>query len=139
MMNTDVRRRPGQAGFSVVELAIVVMIGLIVTVAGVSRMNVAIANLKLRSSLTSVSGLLQNCRMIAVQRNTTLTTKFVNAAVPVNAMKAVVTTSTDTTNSPIAADAQVEMEAPISSPSTVPAGAGAPPAITNSQLGLSSD
>src|SRR5262245_25932072 len=138
-MNKDVPGRPANAGFSLLELSLVVAIGIIITVAGIGKMNIGIANLKLRSSMTSVSGLLQNCRMIAVQRNTTLTTKFVNGSIPVNSMKAVVTAATDTANSPIAADAQVEMEAPISSPGTAPSGGGAPPAITNAVLGLSSD
>src|SRR5215813_10219121 len=140
-MNTDVARRPLHAGFSMLELSLVVAIGALVTVIGLPRMNVAIANLKLRSSMTTVSALVQNCRMLAVQRNTTLSTKFVDASPSaiVKSMRAVVTAVTDSTNTPIAADAQVEMEAPISSPATVPVGAGAPPALTNGQLGLSAD
>jgi len=126
------------AGFSLLELTLVVTIGLIVTTIGMPRMNNVIANIKLRSSMTTVSGLIQNCRMMAVQRNRTLTAKFTTATNPVNSMKALITERTDTTNTPVAANTQVEMEAPISSMDT-PTGTGAPAAITNAALGLSSD
>src|SRR5262245_24396064 len=140
-MDTTAAGKPRHAGFSLLELALVITIGALITVVGIPRMNVAIANIKLRSSMTTVSALVQNCRMLAVQRNTTLSTKFVNASPSaiVKSMRAVVTAVTDSTNTPIAADAQVEMEAPISSPATVPVGTGAPPALTNGQLGLSAD
>jgi Tfp pilus assembly protein FimT len=136
MEDSPAQRRRGNAGFSLFELAIVVSIGLIVTATGLPKFNTAIANMKLRSSLTTVSGLLQNCRMLAVQRNRTLRAAIRSQTVPVNSMKGVVTEPTDTTNTPIASNAQVEMEAPISSYDT-PTGTGAPAAISNSVLGVS--
>ena len=63
--------RRGSAGFSQFELMIVVGIGLVITAFGLPRMTTAIANLKLRASMTTVSGFLQNTRTLAVQRNKT--------------------------------------------------------------------
>ena len=58
-----------QAGFTLQEVLVVIAIGLIITTVAVPIMSSAIANVKLRSSLTSVSGLLQNTRAMAVQQN----------------------------------------------------------------------
>src|SRR5437867_10611022 len=49
-----------RAGFSLQEVLVVVAIGLIITAAALATMSNAIANMKLRASMTSVSGLLQN-------------------------------------------------------------------------------
>jgi prepilin-type N-terminal cleavage/methylation domain-containing protein len=136
METSPARGRRGNAGFSLVEVAIVVVIGLIITATGLPRFNIVIANMKLRSSITTVSGLLQNCRMLAVQRNRTLRAAIRSQSVPANSMKAVVTEPPDTTNTPIASNAQVEMEAPINS-YDAPTGVGAPAAISNSTLGVS--
>ena len=135
-METNPARGRRGAGFSLVEVTIVVVIGLIVTATGLPRFNNVIANMKLRSSITTVSGLLQNCRMLAVQRNRTLRAAIRSQTVPANSMKAVVTEPPDTTNTPIASNAQVEMEAPIKS-YDAPIGPGAPAAISNSALGVS--
>lgn len=136
METSPARWRRGNAGFSLVEVAIVIVIGLIVTATGLPRFNNVIANMRLRSSITTVSGLLQNSRMLAVQRNRTLRAAIRSQTVPANSMKAVVTEPADTTNTPIASNAQVEMEAPINS-YDAPTGPGAPAAISNSALGVS--
>jgi len=62
-----------EAGFSLQEVLVVVALGLIITAVGLPAMANAIANMKLRASMTSVSGLLQNARAIAVQQNKTNT------------------------------------------------------------------
>src|SRR6185503_8118443 len=67
-----------EAGFSLQETLVVVAIGLIVTATGLPRMNNAISNMKLRSSMTSLSGLLQNARMLAVKQNRTMTALHFN-------------------------------------------------------------
>ena len=59
-----------RAGFSLQEVLVVVAIGLIVTAVALPSMSNAIANMKLRASMTSVSGLLQNTRSMAVKENT---------------------------------------------------------------------
>jgi prepilin-type N-terminal cleavage/methylation domain-containing protein len=129
--------RPRQAGFSLLEVSLVVVIGLIVTTIGLPRMNNAIANLKLRSSMTTLSGLIQNCRMTAVQKNRRLRTGITPQSAS-HSMRAVITLPEDDTNTPISADSQVEMEAPINVFNGAPTGVGAPPVIDNSTLGVSS-
>src|SRR2546425_7455365 len=68
MLEVPAGKRP--AGFSLQEVMVVIAISLIITALGAPVMSNAIANMKLRSSMTSVSGLLQNTRAIAVQQNT---------------------------------------------------------------------
>jgi prepilin-type N-terminal cleavage/methylation domain-containing protein len=65
-------------GFSLLELLLVVGIGLLIAAVGLPMMNTAIANVKLRSSMTTVSGFLQNSRMLAVQKNRTMTARHFN-------------------------------------------------------------
>src|ERR1043165_5886415 len=78
------RRREGmertleERGFSLLEIMLVVAIGLIVTAIGLPRMNNVIANMKLRSSMTTVSSLLQNTRMLAIKNNKTKTARNFN-------------------------------------------------------------
>jgi len=127
---------PRRAGFSLLEAMLVVAIGLIVTAAGLPRLNNVIANMKLRSSMTTVSGLLQNCRMMAVQRNRTLTARFKVRTSPPYSLTYFVKPATDSSDTPAPTDIQVAMEAPISVPDGAPTGPGAPPVISNAALGL---
>ena len=123
-----------QAGFSLQEALVVVAIGLIVTASGLPRMNNAIGNMKLRSSMTSLSGLLQNARMLAIKQNKTMTALHYNRDTEPRSMVYYVklaTASTDLSTT----DAQVELEQPITA-YTTPAGTGAPTAITNTALGV---
>jgi len=57
-----------EAGFSLQEVLVVAARGLIIPAAGLPIMTNAIANMKLRASRTSVSGLLRNARSIGVQQ-----------------------------------------------------------------------
>src|SRR5438105_15004707 len=66
-----------QAGFSLLEVMTVAAISLVVTMTAVPNMINGIGNMRLRSSMTSLSGVLQNCRMLAVKQNLTMTTHFV--------------------------------------------------------------
>lgn len=134
MMPTFNAGKRGRAGFSLLEVLVVVAIGLIITAVGLPRMSNAIANMKLRSSMTTVSGLLQNTRMMAVQQNKTMTAKHYNLTTSPYSLIYYVKKATDA--SAIAkSDTQVEMEAPIT-PSPLPSGAGAPTAITVATLGF---
>lgn len=122
------RRVPDKSteyGFTLLETLIVVAIAAIVTVTAVPKMTNVIANAKLRASMTSVSGLLQNTRMVAVQQNKTKTTLFSGGTTTrlMGYVKDAGDTSALTTR-----DAQVEMEAPITK-LTTPSGTGAPSAI----------
>jgi|SRR2546426_537302 len=127
-------------GFTLLEALVVVAIGLIVTTIGVPRMSNAIANQKLRASMTSISGLLQNTRMIAVQQNKTKTAcHYTRTSVP-NALFYFVKDATVCTSgmAPATTDPQVELEAPIV-PLDEPTGTGAPPKIDNAVMGFSID
>src|SRR5437868_1669284 len=77
-----VDNKGNEYGVSLLELSMVVILGLLVTAVGLPRMNNVIANTRLRASMTSVSGLLQNTRMAAVQQNRIMTAKYVNLASP---------------------------------------------------------
>jgi len=114
-----------QAGFSLQEVMVVVALGMIITAVGLPVMSNAIANMKLRSSMTSVSGLLQNTRAIAVQQNKTKTACNYRATAQ-NSLIYFVKDGTVCTNlTPATGDPQVELEAPIT-PYGAPTGTGAP-------------
>jgi hypothetical protein len=125
------------AGFSLQEVMIVVAMGLIVTVVAIPVMNSAIANMRLRSSMTSLSGLLQNTRAIAVQQNLAKTACHFNRTAAPYSLVYFVKTATDcTTATLLTVDPQVELEAPIT-PYGAPTGTGAPGALDNTtQLGV---
>ena len=97
----------------------------------------AIANMKLRSSMTSVSGLLQNTRAIAVQQNVVKTACHFNRTAAPYSLVYFVKNGVDCTTATMAStDPQIEMEAPITV-YTSPSGTGAPAALDNStQLGV---
>src|ERR1044071_5901166 len=138
MFRFSAGRRP--AGFSLQEVLVVIAIGLMITAIAGPIMSNAIADIKLRSSLTSVSGLLQNTRAVAVQQNKTKTAcHFCRTTPPYSlvyfAKDATICTSSTTANS---TDPQVELEAPIT-PYPTPTGLGAPAAIDNPTLGLTSN
>ena len=65
-----------QAGFSLIEITVVIAISLIVGMIAIPNMVTVISNARLHAGVTSMSGLLQSCRMEAVKRNQTLTAHF---------------------------------------------------------------
>ena len=134
-------KRPGKkpAGFSLQEVLVVIAIGLIVTVAAVPVMSNAIANMRLRSSMTSLSGALQNGRAMAVQQNTTKTACHLNRTATPYSLVYFIKSATDCSTATLATtDSQVELEAPIT-PSASPSGTGAPSALDNTtQLAVTS-
>ena len=126
-----------QAGFSLFELAVVISVGLILIAISIPRMNNVIATMKLRASMTTVSGFFQNVRMLAVKKNTTMTSFHFNRTTLPYSL--VYYTKEYTDGSAMNThDSQVEMEAPIDALDT-PTGVGAPSAIPNSTLGLLSN
>jgi type II secretory pathway pseudopilin PulG len=129
--------RPEPAGFSMLEVLSVVAIGMIITAIGLPVMSNAIAMTKLRSSMTTVSGLLQNTRMVAVQQNKTKTACHFNWSAPPYSLIYFAKDAVDCTTSPtpLETDPQVELQAPIV-PMATPTGTGAPSAIPNATLGL---
>jgi prepilin-type N-terminal cleavage/methylation domain-containing protein len=119
-------------GFSLIEVLVVVAIILIIAGIAVPNMLPVISNARVRAGVTSLSGLLQNCRMMAVKENKTLTTRFVtvNGATLLGYVKLASDTSAlkDT-------DSQAEWEAPVIM-MTSPTGVGHPDVISTSVLGF---
>ena len=67
-MTSNHGRRPVR-GFSILELIIVVAITLVVSAVAIPQVIAASQNFKLRSTASSLSGVIQKCRMLAVARN----------------------------------------------------------------------
>ena len=131
-MKHRVSNHSDRSGFSLLEVLIVVAVAMVVTATAVPGMTTAIANAKLRASMTSLSGLLQNTRMVAVQQSKTKTAHFSGGTTTrlIGFIKDAADTSAVATK-----DAQVEMEAPITR-LTTPSGPGAPTAISTTALGF---
>ena len=120
------------AGFSLIEVSVVVLISLVVGMIAIPNMVSVIANARLHAGVTSMSGLLQGCRMQAVKKNEALTTHFSDdGEMLMGWVKPVA--AADLT--PLPTDLQAQWEAPVvKMPS--PTGVGAPPAISTSILGF---
>jgi prepilin-type N-terminal cleavage/methylation domain-containing protein len=114
-----------QSGFSVPELLIVVLIGLIVTIIAMPSMANVVAVARVRGNISTLSGIFQNCRMIAVRNNRTMTTRFNTVS---NGIMAYVKLATDSSG-PSRTDTQVELEAPITR-HTDPTSVGGPAGLT---------
>ena len=117
-----------QAGFSLLEVMTVAAISMVDTMTAVPNMMTGIGNMRLRSSMTSLSGVLQNCRMLAVKQNLTMTTHFIadtygsTQGVMAYVKQATALNQLDTS------DSQVQLEEPIVQV-TAPSGPGAPLAL----------
>jgi prepilin-type N-terminal cleavage/methylation domain-containing protein len=71
MMITSAKRRhaESQTGFSLVELLVVIAIILVVSAVAIPNIRVAMAQLKLRSTATDLSGIVQQARLRSVRDN----------------------------------------------------------------------
>jgi Tfp pilus assembly protein FimT len=120
-----------RAGFSLLEVMSVAAISLIVTMTALPNFITGIGNMRLRSSMTSLAGVIQNCRMLAVKQNQTMSTHF--AVSNYGGVIAYVKKATDA--NPLAtSDSQVQLEEPVTQVTT-PSGAGAPSTL-DSLLGF---
>ena len=124
-------KRTKQAGFSLLEVLLVVGVGMVITAVAVPNMVTGISNLRLRSSMTSLAGVLQNCRVLAVKQNRHMTTRFDPRPWGIIAY---VKLATDT-SSVETGDSQVELEAPVTKV-IPPLGVGDPPVLSTSTLGF---
>lgn len=132
MPNQQVPYSRKNAGFTLTELMVVVLIGLILTTLALPNMLTVIATARLRGNISSLSGIFQNTRMIAVKNNRTMTARFTTSAS--TGIIAYAKLATDTSG-PIRTDPQVQLEAPIVG-YTTPTGTSAPDAITSTVLGF---
>jgi prepilin-type N-terminal cleavage/methylation domain-containing protein len=125
-------RLRSRSGFTLLEVMIVAAIATVVTVTALPNITNAIANAKLRASMTSLSGLFQNTRMVAVKENRTKTARFEGGTT--TRLMGYIRDAGDTSTLNVM-DSQVEMEAPITK-LTTPSGPGAPSAISTTVLGF---
>jgi prepilin-type N-terminal cleavage/methylation domain-containing protein len=116
-------------GMSLLEMLVV--LGILMTLTGISipPMLTVISNVRLHGGISILSGVLQNCRMLAVKENQSKTTRFtVLANGPVAYIKSA------TSSAPLAtSDPQAQLGSPLMRYIT-PTGADAPPALTSAQL-----
>jgi len=108
-----------RAGFSMIEVMAVTAISMIVTMISLPNMMNAIGGLRLRSSMTSLAGVLQNCRMLAVKQNQTMSTHF--AVIPYEAANGVIAyvKKASDPNPVSTADSQVQLEQPVTQVTTL--------------------
>jgi len=123
-------QRRKRAGFSILELLIVVSILLVIGVVAIPNMMSVIANSRLRAGMTSMSGLFQNCRMMAVKTNKTLSTHF---ATPNSALVAFIKDAAVSPAIPAASDPQITWAAPVIKVTT-PTGPTAPSTLLDSTI-----
>src|SRR5437868_4750318 len=124
-------KRTRQAGFSLLEVLTVAAVGMIVTITAAPNMVTSISNMRLQSSMTSLAGVLQNCRVLAVKQNVHMTTHFDTR---VYGILAYVKRATDLGGIETG-DSQVELEAPVTRVTT-PSGGGAPTPLSTTSLGF---
>ncbi len=120
-----------RAGFSLLEALVTVSVSMVIATTALPNMTNGIANFRLRSSMTSLSGVLQNCRMLAVKNNRTMATHFQTTSYGVMAY---VKRASDTSSLAVS-DSQVQLQAPVSR-LTEPAGPNAPSALDSATLGF---
>jgi prepilin-type N-terminal cleavage/methylation domain-containing protein len=119
------------AGFSLIEVSVVLVISLVVGMITIPNMVTVISNARLHAGVTSMSGLLQACRMAAVKHNRALTTHFTTDG---STLTGYVKEAPDTSD-PVATDLQAQWEAPVKM-MTTPDGADAPTEIDTGVLGF---
>jgi Tfp pilus assembly protein FimT len=111
-----------------VVIGILMVLGLIT----LPNMVAVISNARVHAGLTSMSGLLQSSRMLAIKENRTLTTLFTTEDAT---LIGYVKKANDTSAPRVPTDLQAEWEAPVQMMSS-PTGEGAPSSITTSMLGF---
>jgi prepilin-type N-terminal cleavage/methylation domain-containing protein len=126
--------RPTSAGFSLVELMVVMAIALVVTAFAIPTLTTTMDGVRIRGALGSASNIAQRCRMQAVKRNTPQRLHFSQVGGNVALF---VTDSTDAAVAPLPTDKTLWAQYWLASQFTipgVPSGAGAPPVLTNTQM-----
>jgi prepilin-type N-terminal cleavage/methylation domain-containing protein len=130
-MRVRVRTGKQAQGFSLVEMIAVVAIVLGISAFAIPNFVVGIANIRLRSGMSSLSALIQNCRMQAIKRNQTTSVHFtVMSGGPTAFIKASTAGSTISNQDP-----QIQMGAPVIMNQS-PTGTDAPTVFDETTLGF---
>ena len=125
-------------GFSLIELIVVVSILLVLGAIAVPNLMNTVANVRLRAAASSLSGLVQEGRQLAIKKNRTLTVRFITVNQgPYAFVQNAESTNTalgmvEPLNGPIYSE--VQLGAPVVQV-TVPTG-GNPTPLTSTQLGF---
>ncbi len=114
-----------QSGFSLLELMIVVGILMVVAAMAVPKIMTSVADIRLRGTVNSASGIIQDARMMAIRDNNLRKVKYANAAAG-----GLVYVDVNDDGSPQATEAQVQMGSTILA-YTTPTGISA---LTNTDL-----
>jgi Tfp pilus assembly protein FimT len=132
---THDRIRSNRAGFSMLEIMTVTAISLIITVMSMPNMINAMGSMRLRSSMTSLAGVLQNCRMLSVKQNQTMSTHFLvtNYGTSNGVLAYVDKASAPVSSSISSSDSQVQLEQPVTRVTTL-SGPGAPSTALDSTI-----
>jgi prepilin-type N-terminal cleavage/methylation domain-containing protein len=119
-------------GFSLVELLMVVAITLVLSTIAIANIAAVVSSSRIHAGISSMSGLFQNCRMLAVKKNKTMTAHVttIGSASLLGYVKEATDTSELSTT-----DSQVKWEAPVIRMSS-PTGPGAPAVIDSTMLGF---
>ncbi len=127
---TQSRKRPAR-GFSLLELVVVLAIVMTLAAIAVPNMLNIIQNTRLRGAATSLSGILQSSRALAVKQNQTTIVRFASLQL---GPYAYVKNGTDTSTDIAATDPQVQLGAPVIQVAT-PSGTN-PAALDSTVLGF---
>jgi prepilin-type N-terminal cleavage/methylation domain-containing protein len=122
------------AGFSLIELLVVVAIVLVVTAFAIPTMTTTMDGIRLRGTLGSASNIVQRCRIQAIKRNVYQRLHFATVG---NQVVLFVTDGTDAAASPAAAGNSLASQLWLGNEFSIPGaptGGGAPPALTNTQM-----
>lgn len=125
------RVHSNRSGFTLFELLIIVAIAIVVAVIAVPNVALAVSSARLRASMTSLSGVLQNTRILAVRQNRMMTTRMTAGSGGLTAFAKLATDSSDVTTHEV----QIEMEAPIIRV-TAPSGPDEPSELDIAVLGF---
>lgn len=119
-------------GFSLVELLMVAAITLVLSTIAIANISAVVSSARIHAGISSMSGLLQNTRMMAVKRNKAMTAhvQIEGDGTLVGYIKPAGDTSERT-----AKDTQIEWESPVIRLAE-PTGADAPGELTTAQLGF---
>jgi prepilin-type N-terminal cleavage/methylation domain-containing protein len=128
-MRFRIRNRGQARGFSLVEIIVVLAIILCISGYAIPNFMVAVANIRLRGGMSTLSSLIQNCRMTAIKNNRNYSVHF---AVMANGPVAFIKDSTAGTTISNT-DPQAQLGAPVSMNQS-PSGPGAPTILLDNSI-----
>ena len=120
-------------GFSLVELVMVVAILLVIAAFATPYMVNVVANVRLRAGMTSLSGVFQNCRSIAIKNNRIMSTHFTTMA---NGPVAYVKDAKVSSPTLAATDPQAQLGAPVTQVANIGSVIGGPTTLDSTTLGF---